>query len=90
MATIGLHLLYCGPTGTGKTLSMAAKSGFQIVCSGSTTGNSMQRLIETKINKRRRKGYYSSEEGHIFIFIDDLNMPFREPEGAQPAIELLR
>ncbi|CAK86503.1 unnamed protein product (macronuclear) [Paramecium tetraurelia] len=90
LATIGLHMLYCGPTGTGKTLSMAAKSGFQIVCSGSTTGNSIQRLIETKINKRRRKGYYASEEGHIFIFIDDLNMPYREPEGAQPAIELLR
>jgi dynein heavy chain len=36
-------------------------------------------LIETKINKRRRKGYYGAEEGHIIIFVDDLNMPFREP-----------
>ncbi|CAD8045721.1 unnamed protein product [Paramecium sonneborni] len=87
---MGLHFLFCGPTSTGKSLSMNKFSKFQITCSGQTTSNSLQRLIETKINKRRRKGYYGAEEGHIIIFVDDLNMPFREPQGAQPAIELLR
>ncbi|CAD8044294.1 unnamed protein product [Paramecium primaurelia] len=87
---LGLHFLYCGPTGTGKSLSMTKFSQFLIACSGQTTGNSLQRLIETRINKRRRKGCYGAEEGQITIFVDELNMPFREPQGSQPAIELLR
>ena len=44
----------------------------------------MQRLIESKVCSRRRKGVYGPEEGkrHIVIFIDDLNMPAKEKYGA--------
>ncbi|CAD8132456.1 unnamed protein product [Paramecium pentaurelia] len=87
---IGLHFLFAGPTGTGKSLSMNKYQQFLITCSGQTTSNRLQRLIETKINKRRKKGHFYAEEGQIRIFVDDLNMPYREPEGSVPAVELLR
>ena len=60
--------------------------------SGQTYANQVQRLIDSKISTRRRKGYFWPEGGksEIVIFIDDLNMPQKEKYGAQPPIELLR
>ena len=60
--------------------------------SGQTYANQVQRLIDSKISTRRRKGYFWPEGGksEIVIFIDDLNMPQKEKYGAQPPIELVR
>jgi len=60
--------------------------------SGQTSVNQVQKLIESKVCTRRRKGFFWPEEGknEIVIFIDDLNMPQKEKYGAQPPIELLR
>eukprot|EP00106_Octopus_bimaculoides_P020122 XP_014787564.1 PREDICTED: dynein heavy chain 1, axonemal-like [Octopus bimaculoides] len=91
-------VLCVGPTGTGKTLTIADKlihmpskfiSEF-IVFSAKTGSNQTQDLIDGKLDKRR-KGVYGPPLGKLFLFfIDDLNMPALEAYGAQPPIELLR
>ncbi|XP_036367019.1 dynein heavy chain 1, axonemal-like isoform X1 [Octopus sinensis] len=91
-------VLCVGPTGTGKTLTIADKlihmpskfiSEF-IVFSAKTGSNQTQDLIDGKLDKRR-KGVYGPPLGKMFLFfIDDLNMPALEAFGAQPPIELLR
>ena len=96
------HLLITGPTGTGKTVNIVNElnknyfnedttnlcTGF----SGQTQANQIQRIIESKVNTKRRKGYFGPEDRKKFIviFIDDLNMPAKEKSGCQPPIELLR
>jgi len=55
--------------------------------SGQTNANQVQRLIDSKVCTRKRKGYFCPEGSKkIVIFIDDLNMPQKEKYGAQPPI----
>ena len=97
-----MHILFSGPTGTGKSVQILNElyqnyynptyTFLSTAFSGQTVANQVQRLIESKVCTRRRKGVFGPEEGksEIVIFIDDLNMPQKEKYGAQPPIELLR
>ncbi|XP_076467002.1 dynein axonemal heavy chain 1-like [Babylonia areolata] len=92
-------VLCIGPTGTGKTMTIADKLMRDlpkefvpefIVFSAKTSANQTQDVIDGKLDKRR-KGVYGPPLGrYAVIFIDDLNMPALEVFGAQPPIELIR
>ena len=92
------HVMFPGPTGTGKSLNSYSLLGglpeeYQYIAltfSAQTTANPTQDTIDSKLEKRR-KGYYGPPVGkRCIIFVDDLNMPKKEEYGAQPPIELLR
>jgi dynein heavy chain len=96
------HVLFTGPTGTGKTANVVKELNdfyFNPECtnlitafSGQTSANQVQKTVESKTT-RKRKGVLGPEERKkmLVVFIDDLNMPIKEPEGqAQPPIEVLR
>ncbi len=95
------HLLIVGPTGTGKTIcSMAElkkscpKDQYAIlpIClTAQTTSTQIQRIIESKMEKRGKMLSYGPVQNKKgVVFIDDLNMPQKDQYGAQPPLELLR
>lgn len=63
-----MHVLYCGPTGTGKSINVANElnthyynSHYTFLAtafSGQTNANQVQRLIDSKVCTRRRKGQF--------------------------------
>jgi dynein heavy chain len=94
------HALFVGPTGTGKTISIANElengfsreewSNISLAFSAQTSANQTQKIIDGEMEKRRM-GVYGPPMGKKgIIFVDDLNMPQKEIFGAQPPIELLR
>ena len=95
----GYPVLFCGPTGTGKStiiqrkLSSLDKSKWQpttIGFSARTSANATQAQVDGRLDKRR-KGVFGPIPGAKGVFfIDDVNMPQRESYGAQPPIEILR
>ena len=95
----GKHVLFAGPTGTGKTVYIQAaldardKAKFrniQSTFSAQTSANAVQDIIDSKLDKRR-KGVFGPPIGsRAVVFVDDLNMPELEEYGAQPPIELVR
>jgi len=96
----GFNILISGPTGTAKTASIqgALLSGFNpdlystisFAFSAQTTANQTQDVVDGKLDKRK-KGTFGPPSGKkMLIFVDDLNMPFKEEYGAQPPIEILR
>jgi dynein heavy chain len=92
-------MLFCGPTGTGKTAYMMRSImsadqetyvPLQIGFSAKSRCDQTQDTIDSKID-RRRKGIYGPPPGKTMLcMIDDLNMPLKETYGAQPPIEILR
>ena len=68
-----MHVLFCGPTGTGKSINVANELNVNdynqeytfltTAFSGQTVVNQIQRLIDSKVCTRRRKGYFWPEEG---------------------------
>ncbi len=79
------HPMICGPTGTGKSISIAneLKNNFDnqeyayisMSFSAQTSANQTQKIIDGKMEKRR-KGVYGPPLGKKgVIFVDDLNMP---------------
>jgi dynein heavy chain len=96
----GKYPLFCGPTGTGKSITVVneLKKSFDnqswmfmnLSFSAQTSANQTQLIIDGEMEKRR-KGVYGPPLGKQgLIFVDDLNMPQKEVYGAQPPIELLR
>lgn len=77
--------MYCGPTGTGKSITVVNElkksfdnpdwSFLSMSFSAQTSANQTQRIIDGKMEKRR-KGVYGPPLGKKgIIFVDDLNMP---------------
>jgi dynein heavy chain, axonemal len=68
-----MHVLFCGPTGTGKSINVANELNVNYynqtytflttAFSGQTVANQVQRLVDSKVCTRRRKGYFWPEEG---------------------------
>ena len=88
----GKHPMFCGPTGTGKSISIASElthsfeseeyTFITLSFSAQTSANQTQRIIDGKMEKRR-KGVYGPPLGkNGVIFVDDLNMPMKEIYGA--------
>jgi dynein heavy chain, axonemal len=94
------HVLFCGPTGTGKTASVLDKLNLSfhneswnylhMTFSAQTSANKIQKNMESNMEKKVRKVYAPKGNKKLIIFVDDLNMPLKEIYGAQPPIELLR
>jgi dynein heavy chain len=95
------HVITAGPTGTGKTKNIVELltkglpenkySAIIINFSAQTTARQTQDSIDAKLEKKARDRFApigTDKSGAIFI--DDLNIPVREPSGAQPPIELVR
>ncbi|ROT76031.1 putative dynein heavy chain 3, axonemal-like [Penaeus vannamei] len=92
-------LLVLGPSGTGKSASTTSllvdlpKDKFIVNIvnfSARTSASQAQDIIMSKVD-RRRKGVFGPAMGRKYVvFIDDVNMPQKEPYGAQPPIEFLR
>jgi dynein heavy chain len=96
----GHNVLFSGQTGTAKTASIqgmllggfpaAEYSTISFAFSAQTTANQTQDVVDGKLDKRK-KGTFGPPPGKkMLVFIDDLNMPFKEEYGAQPPIEILR
>ena len=97
------HFLLTGPTGTAKTVGVLNllevnytsnnRAHYATNFSGQTTANSIQNSIEIRMTTRKgKKGTYGPEnnKAQLAVFIDDVNMPAPEKQGAQPPVELLR
>lgn len=97
--TANKPILFVGSTGTGKTIAVSQflkelqKDKFDaltICFSAKSSANDTQKQIEEKLVLRKRRHLGPANNKRMAVFIDDLNMPTVEKEGAQPPIELLR
>lgn len=98
LITRKVNLVVTGETGTGKTMLLKKvlnelDKSFQVasaIFSRRTSSDHAQNFIEKNLLKRR-KGCLGPDINKFRLFmIDDLNMPYKERFGAQPAVELLR
>ena len=96
----GAPTLVIGPTGTGKSVFIK-KVVTQIMdqnifkpiflsYTAETSGNDAQRIVDGKVDKRRKGVFGPSFGCKALVFVDDVNMPEIEEYGAQAAVELLR
>jgi dynein heavy chain len=92
-------ILFVGGAGTGKTQVikdyLASTKTDQVAFktinfSSFTDAASLQRDIESMLDKKSGKTYGSAMNKTLIAFIDDLNMPFVETYGTQTPIQLLR
>jgi dynein heavy chain, axonemal len=92
-------ILVTGDSGVGKTSLIVpflfSKRESNVITiflnfSAKTKSKETQMAIESKLNKKGKTLFGARPNETIAIFIDDVNMPELEKEGAQPTIELLR
>jgi hypothetical protein len=62
----------------------------QITLSAGTAADTVQMVIESRLEKRRRQAWGAAQNKRLILFVDDLNMPKQEQFGAQPPLELIR
>ena len=92
-------MLFVGSAGTGKTQvikdylasTKADQVGYKTInFSSFTDAASLQRDIESMLDKKSGKTFGSAMNKTLIAFIDDLNMPYVEMYGTQTPIQLLR
>ena len=92
-------ILFVGGAGTGKTqvikdylsTTKTDQVAYKIInFSSFTDAASLQRDIESMLDKKSGKTYGSAMNKTLIAFIDDLNMPFVQTYGTQTPIQLLR
>ncbi|KAM9845816.1 dynein axonemal heavy chain 6 [Aulostomus maculatus] len=93
-------VLLTGATGVGKSLvarsllsRIQEQAGFVTVCinfSVQTSSAGTQKIIESKLERRRKNILGVPANRKLVVFVDDLHMPKLDRYGSQPAIELLR
>eukprot|EP01135_Chromosphaera_perkinsii_P005558 Nk52_evm107s352 gene=Nk52_evmTU107s352 len=93
------QVLLVGPVGTGKTaisqavvqtLDPAIYNTLTINMSAQTSSNSLQHIIESRVEKRTKEVFVPIGGKSLLVYIDDLNMPQKDLFGSQPPLELLR
>jgi dynein heavy chain len=99
LVTHNKHVLFAGPTATGKTsgvhqvltkLDPQAFATTFLNFSFQISANQAQDIIDFKLLRRGHEQYGPLPGKRFVIFVDDLNSPTTDSYGAQPAIELLR
>ncbi len=84
-------LLFVGVTGTGKTIAISQylrelyreKYDALTICfSAKSSANFTQKQIENKLEKKKRRLLGPKSDKTLIVFIDDMNMPTVETEGA--------
>ena len=92
-------ILFVGGAGTGKTqvikdylsTTKTDQVAYKTInFSSFTDAASLQRDIESMLDKKSGKTYGSAMNKTLIAFIDDLNMPFVQTYGTQTPIQLLR
>ncbi|KAI9101992.1 dynein heavy chain and region D6 of dynein motor-domain-containing protein [Phlyctochytrium arcticum] len=90
-------VLMVGEVGTGKTslihnviFGQDASNVLLVNFSARTSSNSLQSIIETRLEKRTKITYVPTGGKHLISFIDDFNMPAKDTFGSQPPLEFIR
>ena len=74
----------------GSEMNREKFDNLNICFSAKSSANFTQKQVEDKLEKKKRRHLGPANNKKLIVFIDDMNMPTVEKEGAQPAIELLR
>ncbi|XP_067132954.1 dynein axonemal heavy chain 2-like [Centruroides vittatus] len=92
-------ILLVGPSGHGKTLiinhvinnlDIAKYSKLVVNFSSQIKLCRIQRIIESKVDKKMKEVYIPQNGTKMVVFIDDLNIPSNDKFGSQPSLELIR